>query len=695
MRHVKMFFRCLIFSTFEVLGKNNRMLNSVFKKVLLLLSFVCSLNIVGQNNKLQSFRGLILEADSLSKKKHYDLAEKKYHEALNSSFNLKKNDSTALVYRKLGVLEWKRKDYSKSENFYKKGLKYDSISSVGADLYYNISLTKRKNGEVDSTLFYLDKSIKIYKGLEDSPKAFNVFLSAGLIYRNLQQHKKALEYTLIAHNGFKKTDNFKKLASTSDLIALIQDDLGNTERAFYYYFHSLRLRQKTKDTVGLGLSYNNIAIAHKTEKNHDSAIFYYKKSLGLKKNNTLSYFQTKHNLGVSYHYLGDKVSAKKEYNQALKGKLSLEDTLSALYTLNELVLLNAELGDLESAKKQMRFSNTLIKKVQAPPEVIYRNYYVKSYYYSETGDYKAAYQYQKKYGELYQSIFSNKQIEVIQELQEKYESEKKRNENLKLSLENKENHLIINKQENEIRKDNILLICLGLLTLLLMVAYLLLKQKQKSLKQQQAYERLQAIYEGQETIKSSISKDLHDIIASNLSGIGLKIKALPLSEDRQQLETDISNGITEINKQIRLISHRLSPLDDKIKEHKLSEIIISRLSEFQLYNDIFINLETEVPTVLDALSIEKQSNLYGILLEILNNIVKHAKATSVIITMEVDKLNRFHLKIKDNGIGFDILSATGIGIINIKQRTQLLKGSCVFNNLSDGGTEFYLEFPFK
>ncbi|MDD7887117.1 tetratricopeptide repeat-containing sensor histidine kinase [Flavivirga sp. 57AJ16] len=695
MRHGKMFFRYLIFSTFEVLGKNNCMLNSVFKKALLLLSFVCSLNIVGQNDKLESLKALIFEADSLSKNKHYDLAEKKYHEALNSSFNIKKDDSTALVYRKLGVLEWKRKDYSKSENFYKKGLRYDSISSLGADLYYNISLTKRKNGEVDSTLFYLDKAIKIYKGLEDSPKAFNVFLSAGLIYRNLQQHKKALEYALIAHNGFQKTDNLKKLASTSDLIALIQDDLGNTERAFYYYFHSLRLKKKLKDTLGICNSYNNIAIAHKTEKNHDSAIYYYKKVLSLENSGTIFNAKTLHNLGVSYHKLGNRFSAKKTYNEALNIELHLKDTLSAIYTLNELVLLNTELNDLENANKQLRFSNTLIKKTQAPPEVVYRNHYVKSCYYSKIGDYKAAYRHQKEYSELYQSIFSNKQIEVIQELQEKYESEKKRNENLKLSLENKENHILINKQGNEIRKNHIFLICLGLLALLLMVAYLLLKQKQKSLKQQQKYERLQAIYEGQETIKSSISKDLHDIIASNISGIGLKIKALSLSKDRQQLETEISNGITEINKQIRLISHRLSPLDDKIKEHKLSEIIISRLSEFQLYNDIFINLKTEIPTVLDNLPIEKQSNFYGILLEILNNIVKHAKATSVIITMKVDKLNKFHLKIKDNGIGFDVSNATGIGIINIKQRTQLLKGSCVFNKLDDGGTEFYLEFLFR
>lgn len=647
-----------------------------------------------QNLPLNSISRLVFKGDSLISLKEFDVAEKFYDKALILSQTTMQVDTLVMLYNKLGIVKWKKKEFDKAEYYYQKGLLYDSIAKPGADFYYNISLTKSKRGQRDSALYYLDKSILIYDNLEGSKSAYNVFLHAGRTYKNLQQYQKSLSYLIKAYDGFLSINDFKKIASTADIIAQIQNDLGNTQKAFDYYFESLKYRKKLGDSTALGISYNNIAITHNTKKDYDSAIIYYNRALGFKKEHTLAHAKTLFNLGVSYYSKGDKNTAKKLYNSSLEVKKKLKDTLSILYTVNELILIDIELGNLESAQKNIILSNQLINSIDVP-EARYRNYDLQSFYYSQKGDFKQAYKFQKKYAELYKSVFNTRQTEIVQDLQEKYESKKKENENLKLKLKNKDHLNLISTQESKIKNNNILIAFLGLFALLVLSAYLFLRQRQKTLKQQQEYLRLQSIYEGQEIIKRSISKDLHDIVGSNLSGIKLKLEALGTSKNKGKLQENIINGVAEINEQVRLISHRLSPLDVSIEKYKLSEIIISRLSEFQHYNHISIHLDNESPELIDDLPIERQSNLYGILLELLNNISKHSKATSVEITIKKISNDELNLIVKDNGVGFDILGINGIGLINIEQRTSLLKGASEFRKLEDNGTMFYLKFPLK
>ena len=98
---------------------------------------------------------------------------------------------------------------------------------------------------------------------------------------------------------------------------------------------------------------------------------------------------------------------------------------------------------------------------------------------------------------------------------------------------------------------------------------------------------------------------------------------------------------------------------------------------------------------MDTLPIDKQSNLYGIILEVLDNISKHSKATLVTLKMKKDSFEKFYLIIQDNGIGFDPKKGKGIGLINIKQRTELLKGISNFKKADTGGTIFQLTFPLE
>ena len=95
------------------------------------------------------------------------------------------------------------------------------------------------------------------------------------------------------------------------------------------------------------------------------------------------------------------------------------------------------------------------------------------------------------------------------------------------------------------------------------------------------------------------------------------------------------------------------------------------------------------------LSIDLKTNLYRILQEQLQNIIKHADATSIEIRFcKVD--NFIELSIFDNGIGFNINeSYHGIGLKNIKSRVESFSGSYTIRSAKENGCELIVKIPLQ
>ena len=129
--------------------------------------------------------------------------------------------------------------------------------------------------------------------------------------------------------------------------------------------------------------------------------------------------------------------------------------------------------------------------------------------------------------------------------------------------------------------------------------------------------------------------------------------ALKRSSKSDELIGGITSELKNINQQIRVVSHRLYPLEMQMSKQKFTDVIKSRLSEFQLYGNIFVELENQLPKKLNALNLSIQNNFYGILLEVLNNVEKHSHATKITIKNYVDEYNYFHFVFTDNGIGIN------------------------------------------
>jgi signal transduction histidine kinase len=84
--------------------------------------------------------------------------------------------------------------------------------------------------------------------------------------------------------------------------------------------------------------------------------------------------------------------------------------------------------------------------------------------------------------------------------------------------------------------------------------------------------------------------------------------------------------------------------------------------------------------------------IFRIVQELLNNIIKHADASSVGIILQ-NMNNKIHIMVKDNGVGFNkTIQPSGVGLSSIKSRVKLFEGSLKIASKKNQGTEVNIQF---
>jgi PAS domain S-box-containing protein len=201
-----------------------------------------------------------------------------------------------------------------------------------------------------------------------------------------------------------------------------------------------------------------------------------------------------------------------------------------------------------------------------------------------------------------------------------------------------------------------------------------------------------AIMKAQEQERSQIGAELHDNVNQILAGVLLNLgmtKVKPITEQTNWVDSSMSNIHLAIS-EIRKLSHRLAPVS--IDDNSLKETFSTLLKSINVNNQYQINFTIKK---VDELSIsgDIQLNLYRILQEQLNNIMKYSKASVIDVSLLLAN-NAIQLRICDNGVGFDTKSSrNGIGLGNIKKRSQLFSGNFFLKSSPGNGCEIIVEIP--
>lgn len=194
--------------------------------------------------------------------------------------------------------------------------------------------------------------------------------------------------------------------------------------------------------------------------------------------------------------------------------------------------------------------------------------------------------------------------------------------------------------------------------------------------------------------RARIAADLHDELGPVLSVI--KFRILNEISNQPNSENELvkaSNQLDEVIEKVRQISNNLLP------SILLNKGVIVAIETFihQLEPLYRLHIDFEYPPFL-SINEDQGIQIYRIVQEVINNCIKHANATKLLILFKLDK-NRLTLICEDNGIGLmnaEISNhSTGRGINSMKYRTEMMAGFFKIDAEPGIGTILTFEIPLK
>jgi two-component system NarL family sensor kinase len=205
---------------------------------------------------------------------------------------------------------------------------------------------------------------------------------------------------------------------------------------------------------------------------------------------------------------------------------------------------------------------------------------------------------------------------------------------------------------------------------------------------------MQAELESQESERRRLAADLHDSIGGMLSTIRVGIttigRSLPdpqsIDQTKQMLDDTISS--------VRRISRDLMP--STLEKFGVVHAIKELCERFQGTSKITIQFaeDGEIP-ILEA---QRGLMVFRIVQELLNNAVKHAQASRIIVSLRA--ADQLYITVEDDGVGFDAdeqkkdkQSGKGLGLFNIENRARLLEGVLEFERGRQKGSKTILTLP--
>lgn len=242
--------------------------------------------------------------------------------------------------------------------------------------------------------------------------------------------------------------------------------------------------------------------------------------------------------------------------------------------------------------------------------------------------------------------------------------------------------------------------------LLLVLLYYAYKQRTNRMKQQERLHVLEldkerhrtniatltALLEGQEQERGRLARDLHDGLGGLLSGTKLQLSQINGQSDKLT-SVNLNKSIQQIDlavDELRRVAHNLMP--DLLQTYGLNEALhdyASRMSnETTDIHVQFLGYHT-------AMHKDQELITYRIIQELVNNALKHAKPSQVIIQI-VEESDLYNITVEDDGKGFqvDMVKANNsAGLHNINSRISFLKGKIEISSSLDLGTSIEFQFP--
>ncbi len=492
----------------------------------------------------------------------------------------------------------------------------------------------------DSSLSIRLKALKISEKNGFIHEAASNRNNLGSFYMTLGDLNEAQKYLEQAYGEFAILEDTIWLTRVMINLAGVDFMSGNTESSLEKLKKAARLCQLTGNIQSEGGTYTNISIVYRSLGKVDSALAYVDKGIELLRQNN------------DHRAI---VLSLKEKSNILKAFDRLEEAQKVLNEMNQLALkMDYKAGVLDSYSLLAS-----IEKKRGNPDI--------------------AYGYLQKALEWKDSVLTEKNIETVNELAAKYESEKK---DAAIRLLSKENQL----QESE--KNTIIAIGAGILAIALLVTVLFIQKQRVN----------QVLAEKNKTISRSLAerelllKEIHHRVKNNLQIVSslLNVQSRFLKDEASKKA--IQEGRTRVQS-MALVHQKLYQNEDLAKI-AIPEYL-GQLSQtlFDTYN--ISEEQIKLNTNIEAIELDLDTTIYlGLMVnELISNALKYAfpESQEGIIEISLKKKDDLvELKVADNGVGTSPGGDSGYGQRLIQTLSRGLQATV--ETLQNNGTTISVTF---
>ncbi len=507
-------------------------------------------------------------------------------------------------------------------------------------------------------------------------------------------------------------------------MAVTYKSVGRYELANRYYYKALRyLEERMPGNPNILVIYNNLANVHAALNQFSRAMAYAKKAemLSRQQHNKNTEVSSLANIGTLYLQMNmpdsalscllDALAIARDIGHVDKEQFVLTN-IGALYKetgqpakaityYRKAMQLNQEthplynsilpayaLGEAFLQTGQYAEAERVLRKAVAQSEqsgvVTGRHtaYKTLSTVYEKKGDPDKALLFFKKYERLNDSLTGIAKATAINEAETRYQVEQKD----KLLAENS---LKLLRQQHMLNRNKmqttIGIIAVGLLVIIVGVIFYY-RSKMERRSRHMTYWK--AIIDGEEKERDRVARELHDGIGGMLTVMQLNIAALMDHEDIRPTElSGLAFLASHIGEEVHKTARNLTP--HILQHHNLYQALIHYCEQFEQNSHLRIRLQFMGAT--DRMNKSLELVLFRIIQELIQNIYKHANASTAIIQLRADD-RTLYLSAEDDGCGFDTGGLSGgLGLQHIQNRIEALNGFCSIESAPGKGTSVFIE----
>ncbi|HAT64349.1 MAG TPA: two-component sensor histidine kinase [Flavobacteriaceae bacterium] len=521
-----------------------------------------------------------------------------------------------------------------------------------------LSLVFGYQGKYDESTKYGLESITMFEKLQrwDKVSYHYAEMGYGMKYRDMP---KALYYMQMGKNLAEENNLENSLKDIYNNYGVLKEINNELDSALYYFNKGLELKRKLKDSVGIPYSISNIAGVYGLQKKYNKSREYFTMALEDR-------LRRADSIGIAENYtqIGEVYMAEEDWKNA---KPFVHKSLPI------------------SIKKQYR-------------NLTQYNYKLLSDIYKTQKNTDSALYYFEQYVAVKDSIHNIKVNENIAALSIEFETEKKENEILQQRAQLAEKDLEVRRKNTWIFGGFGLAIILGLLGYLV---YNQQKLKNRQLQKEGELKEALARIETQNKLQEQrlrISRDLHDNIGSQLTFIISSIDNIKFGFP--DVKEKLANKLSEISAFTTQTIYELRDTIWAMNKNEISfEDLQTRITNFINQAKVAatgIQFDFQIDPFIDSqhsFTSIRGMNIYRIIQEGVNNAIKYAKASKVVVQIN-ETPESFTITIQDNGVGFNKEEVVmGNGLQNMSKRGRDLQGELKINSEDGKGTIILLEVP--